>query len=150
MQRWPQAESDLLRALELNPNQPLVMNYLGYSWADKGMNLDKAVSMISRAVDLRPTDGYIVDSLGWAYFQIGDYQNAVKHLERAAELRPGDPTINDHLGDALWHVGRKRESCYQWRHALRLESDAELSERIAEKLDNGLAGDGKHFRGCSF
>lgn len=150
MQRWQQAESDLKKALELKPNQPLVMNYLGYSWADQGVNLEKAVAMIQKAVDLRPTDGYIVDSLGWAYFRKGDYDNAVKQLERAAELRPDDPTINDHLGDALWHVGRQRESCFQWRHALRLDPEEPDAKRIEEKLDNGLSGGAKGFRGCSF
>lgn len=149
-QRWKQAESDLLKALELNPDQPLVMNYLGYSWADQGVNLEKAVAMIRKAVDLRPTDGYIVDSLGWAYYQQGDFENAVRQLERAVELRPEDPTINDHLGDALWHVGRRRESCYQWRHALQLDPEPEQAERIADKLSDGLDEDSRNFRGCLF
>ena len=104
--RWPQAEADLLHALELEPDQPFVLNYLGYSWVDKGLNLDRPRPCCNRAVELRPDDGFIVDSLGWAYFRLGEYDKAVTYLERAVELEPGDPVINDHLGDAYWRVGR--------------------------------------------
>ena len=104
--QWPKAEADLKKALELFPEQPHVLNYLGYSWIDQGVNLDEGMDMIKRAVQQRPDDGYIVDSLGWAYFRIGNYDEAAKQLERAIELKPEDPTINDHLGDAYWRVGR--------------------------------------------
>ncbi len=136
--RWPQAEQDFLKALEFEPDQPFVLNYLGYSWIEKGQNLDEAQAMIRKAVEQRPDDGYIVDSLGWAYYQIGKYEEAVRELERAVELRPEDAVINDHLGDAYWAVGRTREARYQWLGALALEPDAELRAKLEDKLDKGL------------
>jgi tetratricopeptide (TPR) repeat protein len=132
------AEADLQKALELEPEQPYVLNYLGYSWVDEGKNLDRAKQMIARAVALRPQDGEIVDSLGWANFRLGDYPEAVTHLERAVELRPQDATINDHLGDAYWQVGRKLEAQFQWRRALGLDTENELRDAIEKKLANGL------------
>lgn len=137
--QWPKAEADFLRALELSPEQPLVLNYLGYSWIDQGLNLDKALKMIEKAVEQRPRDGYIVDSLGWGLYRTGDFSGAVKHLERAVMLRPADPIINDHLGDALWQVGRVREARFQWERALALEPDAELATALQDKLKSGLA-----------
>jgi Flp pilus assembly protein TadD len=137
--RWPQAESDLVKALELEPEQPFVLNYLGYSWVDQGLNLDRAKAMLHRAVELRPEDGFIVDSLGWAYYRLGDLDKAVTYLERAVELEPGDPVINDHLGDAYWRVGRQREARFQWRRALTFEPEADLVPTIQAKLANGLA-----------
>jgi tetratricopeptide (TPR) repeat protein len=104
--QWPKAEADLKKALVLSPDQPLVLNYLGYSWVDQGLNIDEAFKMLRRAVDLRPKDGYIVDSLGWAFYRMGRYDDAVRTLEKAIELKPNDATINNHLGDAIWHVGR--------------------------------------------
>ena len=136
--RWPQAEADFLRALELEPEQPYVLNYLGYSWVDQGMNLDRAQAMLNRAVELRPNDGYVVDSLGWVYYRLGEYQDAVEQLERAVELEPGDPVINEHLGDAYWRVGREREARFQWRRALSLEPEADAVVGIEEKLEIGL------------
>jgi RES domain-containing protein len=103
------AEADLKKSLELFPDQPHVLNYLGYSWIDQGVNLDEGMRMIKRAVEQRADDGYIVDSLGWAYYRLGNMDEAVKHLERAIELKPEDPTINGHLGDAYWRVGRELE-----------------------------------------
>ncbi|MGB6955197.1 MAG: tetratricopeptide repeat protein, partial [Bradyrhizobium sp.] len=111
--QWNKAEADMRKALELQPEQPHVLNYLGYSWIDQGINLDEGMKMIKRAVDQRPDDGYIVDSLGWAYYRIGNYEDAVKNLERAIDLKPEDPTINDHLGDAYWRVGRTLEAKFQ-------------------------------------
>jgi tetratricopeptide (TPR) repeat protein len=136
--QWPRAEADFLKSLELSPDQPSVLNYLGYSWVDRGENLDKAKGMIERAVQLRPDDGYIVDSLGWVLYREGDYQRAVTHLERAVELRPEDPVINDHLGDAYWRVGRYNEAQFQWRRALTLKPEPDLVGQIGEKLDHGL------------
>lgn len=133
--QWPRAEADFLRALEFEPDQPLVLNYLGYSWVERGENLDKAQDMIRRAVELRPNDGFIVDSLGWVYYRLGKYPEAVVQLERAVELRSEDPVINAHLGDAYWAVGRQREARYQWRTALDLEPDAELGAELQRKLD---------------
>ena len=138
--QWSLAEADLQRALELNPDQPYVMNYLGYSWIDQGVNVDEGLELVKRAVELRPRDGDIVDSLGWGYYRLGRYEEAVETLERAAELRGDEPVILDHLGDAYWKVGRYLEARYQWRHALDLEpEDQDLVETIRMKLDHGLA-----------
>ncbi len=136
--QWERAETDFLRALELRPEQPYVLNYLGYSWVDKGMNLDKAQRMLERAVELRPSDGYIVDSLGWVLFRLGLFEESVAELERAVELEPQDATINDHLGDAYWAVGRRAEARFQWRRVLSLEPDSELVPGIEAKLERGL------------
>ncbi|QGM46361.1 tetratricopeptide repeat protein [Methylocystis heyeri] len=136
---WPDAEKDLKKALELNPDQPLVLNYLGYSWVDQGVNLDEAFRMLRRAVDLKNRDGYIVDSLGWAYYRLGRYDEAVVELEKAIDLKPSDPVINDHLGDAYWRVGRKLEAQFQWNHARDLGPEPEDLPRILDKIKNGLA-----------
>lgn len=135
---WPGAEADLKMALKLHPDQPLILNYLGYSWVDQGSNLERAMDLIRKAVKLKPDDGYFVDSLGWAYYRLYDYKKAVKHLERAVELRPEDPVINDHLGDAYWRVGRFLEAKYQWSQALTLEPEADDEKVIKEKIANGM------------
>ena len=122
----------------LFPDQPLVLNYLGYSWVDRGVHLDEAFQMLRKAVALRPEDGFIVDSLGWAHFRLGDYTEAVKELERAIELKPGDPTINDHLGDAYWRVGRKLDAQFQWNHARDLKPEPEDLPAILDKIEHGL------------
>jgi tetratricopeptide (TPR) repeat protein len=139
--QWPGAEADMKKALELFPEQPLVLNYLGYSWVDQGVHLDDGMDMIRRAVEQRPDDGYIVDSLGWAYFRTGNYDEAVKNLERAVELKPDDPTINDHLGDAYWRVGRTLEAHYQWTQAKDLGPEKEDLPKIEAKLKDGLPDD---------
>jgi tetratricopeptide (TPR) repeat protein len=136
--QWPNAEADMKKALVLFPDQPLVLNYLGYSWVDQGIHLDEGMDMIRRAVEQRPDDGYIVDSLGWAYFRTGNYDEAVKNLERAVELKPDDPTINDHLGDAYWRVGRTLEAHYQWSQAKDLGAEPEDLPRIEAKIKDGL------------
>ncbi|HMB76077.1 MAG TPA: tetratricopeptide repeat protein [Kiloniellaceae bacterium] len=136
--QWERAEADFLGALELEPEQPFVMNYLAYSWVEQHRNLDNAKSMLVRAVELRPNDGYIVDSLGWVYYRLGEYEAAVPQLERAVELRPQDPVINDHLGDALWRIGRRNEARFQWRRALSLEPEADQVPSIEGKLSSGL------------
>lgn len=136
--QWDRAEGDFLKALELRPDQPYVLNYLGYTWIDQGRNLERATEMIERAVALRPNDGYIVDSLGWAMYRQARFEDAVTHLERAVELRPTDPTINDHLGDAYWRVGRRHEARFQWERALNFGPDATLALAIEEKLRAGL------------
>jgi tetratricopeptide (TPR) repeat protein len=139
--QWSKAEADMRKALELQPEQPHVLNYLGYSWIDQGINLDEGMKMIKRAVEQRPDDGYIVDSLGWAYFRIGNFEDAVKNLERAIDLKPEDPTINDHLGDAYWRVGRTLEAKFQWAHARDLKPESEELPKIEAKLENGLPED---------
>jgi Flp pilus assembly protein TadD len=135
---WPKAEADLKKALELYPDQPHVLNYLGYSWVDQGSNLDEGMRMIKRSVEQRPDDGYIVDSLGWAWFRLGKYDEAVKQLERAVELKPVDPTINDHLGDAYWRVGRTLEAKFQWSHAKDLKPEDDELKKIEAKIEKGL------------
>src|SRR6202163_1401396 len=139
--QWSKAEADMRKALELQPEQPHVLNYLGYSWIDQGINLDEGMKMIKRAVDQRPDDGYIVDSLGWAYYRIGNYEDAVKNLERAIDLKPEDPTINDHLGDAYWRIGRTLEAKFQWAHARDLKPEPEELPKIEAKIENGLPED---------
>ena len=136
--QFPLAEKDFLRALELNPDQPQVLNYLGYSWVDKGMNLDRALEMIEKAIEGSPNDGYIIDSLGWAYYRLGRFDEAVQKLEEAALLRPADPEINDHLGDAYWRVGRKLEATFQWKLAYAMDTEGNVKERIEPKLKGGL------------
>lgn len=141
--QWDKAEPNFRKALELYPDQPQVLNYLGYSWVDMNRNLEEGLEMIRKAVDLRPQDGYIVDSLGWAYYRLGRYDEAVEELEKAVRLRPEDPTINDHLGDAYWRVGRRLEATFQWSHALALDPDEELRPKVAAKLRSGLADETK-------
>lgn len=140
---WPRAEKDFLFALDLEPDQPLVLNYLAYSWVEKKLNLDKAKSMLARAVELRPDDGFIVDSLGWVYYRLGEYQSSVTFLERAVELRPQDPVINDHLGDIYWRVGRHQEARFQWRRALSLKPEPDTVPTIEGKIEDGLKTSGK-------
>jgi tetratricopeptide (TPR) repeat protein len=135
--QWPAAEADLIEALRLQPDQPDVLNYLGYTWVDQGVNLEQGREMIERAVRLRPNDGAIVDSLGWAVFRMGDPVMAVKHLERAVELKPADPTINEHLGDALWRAGRQDEARFQWTRALSLDPEPEQLDALKAKVSSG-------------
>jgi tetratricopeptide (TPR) repeat protein len=137
-QQWELAEADFLRALELNPDQPQVLNYLGYSWVDMGMNLEEALGMIEKAVEAQPQDGYIVDSLGWAFYRLGRIEEAITVLENAVQLMPNDPEINDHLGDAYWRAGRTREARFQWTIAVDVDEDGTVTERAMPKLANGL------------
>jgi len=135
---WVRAEADFRRALTLEPEQPSVLNYLGYSLVEMGRKLAEAERMIRTAVEQRPEDGYIVDSLGWVYYRFGEFDEAVRHLERAVELRPVDPVINDHFGDALWMVGRRIEARFQWRRALSFDPEEKEADRIRRKLEAGL------------
>jgi tetratricopeptide (TPR) repeat protein len=138
LKEWPKAEPNFKEALKLSPDQPQVLNYLGYSWVDMDIKLDEGLKMIRKAVDQRPSDGYIVDSLGWAYYKLGRYQDALVQLQRAVSLKPEDPVLNDHLGDALWRVGRKLEATYQWRHASDMHPDAQTLASVQKKLAEGL------------
>jgi Flp pilus assembly protein TadD len=137
--QWAKAEADFQRALKLAPDQPFVLNYLGYSWADMGQNLVQARAMIEKAVQRRPNDGAITDSLGWVMLRQGEVTEAVKVLEHAVELDPEDPSINGHLGDAYWAAGRKLEATYQWRRALTFNPEPD----DAAKLEAKLQGDGR-------
>ncbi|WP_062227457.1 tetratricopeptide repeat protein [Aureimonas frigidaquae] len=140
LQEWDKAEPNFRKALELSPDQPQVLNYLGYSWVDMNRNLDEGLDLIRKAVELRPNDGYIIDSLGWAYYRLGRFDDAVKELERAVLITPAEPTVNDHLGDAYWRVGREREARFQWQRSL--EGDPapaeDMVEKIKVKLEKGL------------
>ncbi|PYE90567.1 tetratricopeptide repeat protein [Phyllobacterium leguminum] len=141
LKEWDKAEPNFREALKLYPDQPQVLNYLGYSWVDMNKNLEEALDMIRKAVELRPQDGYIVDSLGWAYYRLGRYNEAVTELEKAVKLRPEDATINDHLGDAYWRAGRKLEATFQWHHAITAKPEPEELAKIEEKLKTGLPAD---------
>lgn len=136
--RPAETEADLRRALALNPDEPNILNYLSYLYLEQGRNLDEARQLISRAVELRPDDGFIIDSLGWSYFMSGQYEEAVRHLEQAVAVEPGDPTINEHLGDAYWRVGRTIEARFRWKAAMDSEPEAGQSHRLMSKLDVGL------------
>jgi tetratricopeptide (TPR) repeat protein len=137
---WERAERDLIQAIDLNPTYAHLLNYLGYSWIDRGENLAEGEELIREAVNLEPNDGFIIDSLGWAYYRTGRMEEAVEALERAVALRPEDPVINDHLGDAYWMVGRRTEARYQWVRAQRTaDDDEELLLAIEDKLANGLS-----------
>ncbi|MEQ1755504.1 MAG: tetratricopeptide repeat protein [Micropepsaceae bacterium] len=136
--RWNDAESDLRMALKLRPQQPMVMNYLAYSWVDRGINIREGLEMLQRAVELRPDDGYVVDSLGWAHYRLGNFKAATEYLEKAVLLEPGLSTINDHLGDAYWRTGRKLEAKFQWQHALAMAPEKADEPKIMRKLDVGL------------
>ncbi|BCG89598.1 hypothetical protein MesoLj113c_57080 [Mesorhizobium sp. 113-3-9] len=138
LKEWPKAEPNFRKALELQPDQPQVLNYLGYSWVDMNTNLKEGLAMIQKAVDLRPSDGYIVDSLGWAYFRLGRFDDAVREMERAVSLKPEDPVLNDHLGDAYWRVGRKLEATFQWNQARDLKPDPDVLATLQQKLMKGL------------
>ncbi len=139
IKEWEKAEADLQKALKLDKNQELTLNYLGYSWVDQNINVKQAMQLIRRAVQKRPNDGYFVDSLGWAYYRQNEFKQAVKHLERAVELKPDDPVINDHLGDAYWKVGRRLEASYQWKFALDLNPEPDEEKKIRAKLEKGLS-----------
>jgi tetratricopeptide (TPR) repeat protein len=137
-QQWREAEADFVAALELSPEQPYVLNYLAYTWVDRGEHLDRGKAMLERAVELAPNDGHIVDSLGWALYRLGDFAGAVKQLERAVELEPADAVLNDHLGDAYWRVGRRAEARFQWQRALSSKPEPEDAAKIEAKLRDGL------------
>jgi tetratricopeptide (TPR) repeat protein len=140
--RWSEAEADLQAALKIQPEEPELLNYLGYSWIDRGVRLQEALAMVEKAVSQNPRSGAMVDSLGWAHYRLGDYKLAVQKLEQAVELEAGDPEINDHLGDAYWRVGRRDEAKFQWRRVLTLNPDAKLKARVEAKLASGLGPDG--------
>ncbi len=136
--RWPEAEQDLKKALTLNPNEPDLQNYLGYSWIERGVSLSQAMELVKRAVEARPDSGAITDSLGWGYYKLGDFKQAVELLERAAQLDASDPDLNNHLGDAYWRTGRKIEAQFQWNRVLTLSPSDKLKAEVDAKLSTGL------------
>jgi Flp pilus assembly protein TadD len=136
--RWPEAEVDFLAALELNPGQPQILNYLGYSWVDQGLHLDRALKMIEEAIEWDPSNGLVVDSLGWAFYRLGRMDEAVTVLEHAVQLQPNSSDVNDHLGDAYWQVGRQREARFQWRIAVAVDKDGKIAQAAQVKLAEGL------------
>jgi len=138
LDKWPQAQADLELALALNPEEPTVLNYLGYSWLDRGLEAKRARGLIERAAEAQPNDGYIVDSLGWSYFRAGEIKQAVSTLERAVQLKPQDSTINEHLGDAYWRAGRKLEARFQWNHALNFKPEKNQEALLKRKMELGL------------
>ena len=143
MDRWDEAEKDLFIAMDKLPNSPVILNYIGYAYADRDIKLDEAKEMLSQAVTLAPNDSFIVDSMGWILYRMGEYDRAVKYLERAASLRPYHMVINDHLGDVYWKLGRQREAHYMWQRAFDYydDMDEEQVRMITEtkrKLKEGL------------
>jgi tetratricopeptide (TPR) repeat protein len=142
LNRWPEGQADLQAALKQRPDEPELLNYLGYSWIDRGEHLAEARAMIEKAVATDPRSGAMVDSLGWAFYRMGDYKKAVEKLEEAVELEAGDPEINNHLGDAYWKVGRKDEAQFQWRRVLTLKPDTKIKANAEAKLASGLGPDG--------
>src|SRR5260221_14339682 len=139
VKQWPKAEADMKKALELSPDQPYVLNYLGYSWIDQGINLDEGMKMLKRATELRPDDGAVTDSVGWAHYRLGQFNDAVEWLERASEQKGDDATVVEHLGDAYWHVGRKREARFEWERALNQKPEKDRVSVLKDKLANGLS-----------
>ena len=135
---WNDAERDLTAALKRSPDEPELLNFLGYSWIDRGEKLHEALAMVQKAVDSDPKSGAMLDSLGWGYYRLGDYQTAVNKLETAVEIEAGDPDVNNHLGDAYWRVGRKTEARFQWNRVLTLEPTAKLKSEVEAKLKSGL------------
>lgn len=138
LDRWQEAEADLKRSVEIAPEEPSALNYLGYSWAERGVNLTEAFELLEKAREKEPRSGAITDSVGWAHYQLGDYSEAIVNLEKAVSLEPDDPTITDHLGDAYWQLGRKIEARYEWRRALDLDPPKSLKTSLESKLTNGL------------
>jgi tetratricopeptide (TPR) repeat protein len=140
--QWAKAELDFKKALELQPDQPYVLNYLGYTWVDRGVHLDEAIKMLQRATQQKPDDGFIIDSLAWAYYRLKQYDKAVTYQEKAVSLEPGDPVLNDHLGDIYWKIGRHNEARFQWQRALAFKPDADQVKPIEAKLQHGLDAGG--------
>jgi tetratricopeptide (TPR) repeat protein len=135
---WAGAEDDLKAAMAIEPDRPELLNYLGYGWIKQGKRIEEGLALITRAAESRPDQGYILDSLGWAHYQLGHYDVAIQHLERAAELAPIDPEILDHLGDAYWRSGRQEDARFEWLAALRLKPEAARDITLREKLERGL------------
>ena len=136
---WDKAEKDLLASLEVNPDQAYVINYLAYSWIEKGIKIKKSLNMLEKANKLRSNDPYITDSLGWALFKLKRYKEAQDYLQLAVKLMPADPIVNDHYGDSLWKNGKEIQARYYWNYVLNLKNtEDELKKTIEQKLIKGL------------
>jgi len=136
--KWDLAEKDLKKALEIQPDQPDVLNYLGYTWIDMGKNIEQGIKMVKNAYELKPEDSHILDSVGWGYYKLGDYEGALKFLEAAITQLPYDATVNEHLGDVYWQIGRKTEAKYQWQRALDNEPEKRAIAGLQDKIKNGM------------
>ena len=137
--QWDKAEVDLLGSLESSPNDAYVINYLAYSWIEKGKNIEKALTMLRKANELRPNDGYIIDSLGWALFKLKRFKEAKNYLELAVQYMASDPVVNDHYADSLWMNNQSLQARYYWNYVLKLEkTEDKLKEEIKQKLLFGL------------
>jgi Flp pilus assembly protein TadD len=143
LNQWDRAEKDLLQALEFQPKNPMILNFIAYSWANQGIHLDKALEFVQHAAALRPNDGYILDSYGWTLFRMARYEESIALMEMAIEQIPNDSTLLDHLGDAYWQVGRKDEARYQWKHATDLSKDAAFKSVVERKLKYGIVVPGQ-------
>ena len=138
LKNWGDAEKDFLKALQLNPNEPYVLNYIAYSWLERNIKLDEALEFLLIAVEKEPNDAYIIDSLGWAYFLLGNYEKSIDVLEYAVTLSPNDSTLNDHLGDAYWKVGRYGEAVSQWKRVLLFEPEFKDKKKVKNKIIYGI------------
>jgi tetratricopeptide (TPR) repeat protein len=138
LKKWDLAEKDFMEALKLNPDQPDVLNYLGYSWIEMGKNVEEGIRMVTKAYELKPEDSHILDSVGWGWYKLGNYENALKFLEAAITQMPYDATVNDHLGDTYWRLGRMTEAKYQWRRALENNPEKKYIDPLKSKLERGL------------
>ena len=138
LDEWAKAEKDFLDSLEAKPDQAYVINYLAYSWIEKGINIEKSLKMLEKANRLRSNDGYITDSLGWALYKLKKYEKAKEYLKKAVQLMPSDPIVNDHFADILWVSGEKLQARYYWKYVLNLEeAEEDLKNKIMEKILNG-------------
>ena len=138
LNKWEKAEEDLKMAMTLQPNDPYVINYLAYSWLDRKMNIDLALNLLEKAVELEPSDGYILDSLGWAHYLSNSYEKSVYFLEKAVSFLPNDPTLNDHLGDAYWKSGRYDEAQSQWKRVLIIDPEFKNKDDVKKKIELGI------------
>ena len=138
--QYEKSDKDLLEALKIIPNNSYVLNYLAYSWLERGQNINKAILMLEKAYKENENDPYIIDSVGWGYFLVGKYNDAEKYMRRAIELMPNDPIVNDHYGDILWRLNRKIQAKYFWNSVLKMDdAEKEMIEKIKVKLINGLS-----------
>ena len=138
LDNWSEAEKDFKEALSINPNDPYILNYLGYSWLDRNMNLKDALELLEKAVKLEPNDGYIIDSLGWAFYLTGAFDKSIFYLEKAVSIMPNDATLNDHLGDAYWKYGRKKEAVSQWKRVLIIDPNFKNKNKVKSKINIGI------------
>ena len=140
LQDWPKAEKDLVSSIDALPDQAYVLNYLAYSWIEQGVKIEKSLDMIKKANELKKNDGYITDSLGWAFFKLKRFKEAKKYLQLAVRIMPSDPVVNDHYGDSLWMINKKVQARYYWENVLKLEkTEEELKKKIKKKLIFGLS-----------